>query len=88
MAFYGSNDQEGPTTFDTSTQYTIWDSGCTHSINPLFELYTHYKPLEKGDNKEFSGIGGLVKHKCIGTVVLYLEDGTGKLHNLIFDQLY
>ena len=26
----------------------LWDSGCTHSINPYFEIYTEYKNLEKG----------------------------------------
>ena len=44
-AFTGTNTQEGLTIFDTSTQYTFLYSGCTHSINPYFELYTEYNPL-------------------------------------------
>ena len=62
-AFSGTNNQDGPTTFDTSTRYTLWDPGCTQSVNPYFELYTQYKTPEKGDNAEFNGIGGIVKPK-------------------------
>ena len=41
-------------------RYRIWDSIYTHSINPYFELYTKYKPLEKGDNTKVNGIGGIM----------------------------
>ena len=78
------NNQEGPTTFDTSKRYKLCYSGCTHSINPYFDLYTHYKPLEKGDDKEVNVIGGFIKANGIFTVVLYLEYDTGKIHNIIF----
>ena len=49
-AFAGTKNQEVPTVFETSTRYTLWDSGCTHSINPYFELYTEYKHLEQEDD--------------------------------------
>ena len=49
-AFSGTNNQKGPNTFEKSTRYIIWDSGCTHSINPYFEIYIQYKPLDKGGN--------------------------------------
>ena len=48
--FYGTKNQEELTTSDTSTWYTLWDSGFTHYTNTYFELYTQYKPLEKGGN--------------------------------------
>ena len=48
MAFARTNNQEVPDTFETSMQYTLWDSGCTHSINPNFDIYTEYKYLDKG----------------------------------------
>ena len=38
--FNGTNNQDTPTDFDTSMSYTLWDSGCAHSINPYIELYT------------------------------------------------
>ena len=69
----GTNNQDGPTDVDISIRYTLWDSGFNPSINPYFELYTEYKPLEKGDDAEVNGIGGLIKTKGIGTVVLELE---------------
>ena len=82
-AFVGTNNQEVPTSFYTSTRYTIWDSGCTHYINPYFEIYTQYKPLEKGYDAEVNGIGGLINTKGIGTFTLDLEYDTGKIHNII-----
>ena len=82
-AFSRSNNQEVSTTFDTSTRYTIWDSGCTHYINPYFEIYTQYKPLEKGYDAEVNGIGGLINTTGIGTFTLDLEYDTGKIHNII-----
>ena len=66
-------------------RYTLWDSGCTHYINPYFDIYKEYNPLEKGYDTEVNGIGGTIKPKGIGTVVLNLEDDTGKLHNLTFE---
>ena len=66
----------------------LWDSGFTHFINPYFELYTHYKPLEKGDDTEVNGVRGLIKPKGIVTIVLDMEDDTGKIHNNIFEQVY
>ena len=80
--------QEVPTNVDTSTQYALWYSLCTHSINPYFELYTDYTHLEKGDNTEVNVIGGIIKTKGICTVFLDLEVDTGKLHNLTFEQVY
>ena len=62
--------------------YMLWDSGCTQSINPHFELYTYYKLLEKGDDTEVNNIGGIIKPKGIGTVTLDLEYETGKIHNI------
>ena len=38
--FTGTNNQEVLNTFDTSMQYTLWDSGFTQYINPYFELNT------------------------------------------------
>ena len=84
--FSGTNNQEGPTKFDTSMWYMLWYSGCTHSINPYFELYTHYKPLEKGDDTEVNGVRGLIKPKGIVTIVLDMEDDTGKIHNNILNK--
>ena len=82
-AFSGTNNQEVPTKFGTSNRYTLWESGCTHFINPYFELYTQYKPLEKGDDTEINSIRGLIKPKGIGTISLEPEYDTGKLHNII-----
>ena len=86
--FVGTNNQEVPTSFYTSTRYTIWDSGCTHYINPYFEIYTQYKPLEKGYDAEVNGIGGLINTKGIGTFTLELEYDTGKIHNIIKKNVY
>ena len=33
-AFTGTNNQEGPNNFDTSTRYRICELGCTNSANP------------------------------------------------------
>ena len=63
-AFTGTKNQEVPTNFETSTQFTLWDSGCTHSINTYFELYTEYKHLYLGGDTEFNGIWG--DHKIPG----------------------
>ena len=38
--FNGTNNQKGPTAFDTYTRYTLWYSVYTNSVNPCFELYT------------------------------------------------
>ena len=46
MALSGTNTQEYPITFDTSTGYTLWESGLNHSVNPYFHLYIEYYPLE------------------------------------------
>ena len=62
--------------------------GCTHSTNPYFDLYTEYKPLGKEDDTELNGIGGFIKTKGIGTILLELEDETGQIHNLTFKQIY
>ena len=61
------------TTFKTATWYTIWNSVCTHSINPYFELYTQCKTLENGDDAEVNGIMGIIKPKGIDTVIMNLE---------------
>ena len=71
------------TNFYTSTWYTIWDLWWTYSVNPYFDLYTQYNPLEKGDDTEVNGIGGLMKTKGIGTAVLDMEDDRGKI-NILF----
>ena len=68
-------------------RYMLWESGCTHSFNPYFELYTYYKPLLKGEGIEVNAIGGLINTKGIGTVILDLEDDTCKLHNLTFEKV-
>ena len=60
-------------------QYMLWDSGCTHSINPHFEIYTQYKPLEEGDDTEVNDTRGIINPKGIFTIVLDLEDDTGKI---------
>ena len=36
--FSVTNNQEGLTAFDVPTQYTVWDSVCTNSVNLYFEL--------------------------------------------------
>ena len=87
MLFAVMNNQEGPTTFDTFTRYMLWDSGCTKSVYPYFEIYTQYKHLEKGDDTEVNDIGGLINPKGIGTFLLDLEDDTGKLQNIILEQV-
>ena len=33
-AFVGINNQDGLNNFETYMWYTLWDSGCTHYINP------------------------------------------------------
>ena len=71
-AFTVTNNQDGTTVFDFYMCYMLWYSGCTHFVNPYFELYIYYKPLEKGDDTEVNGIGGTIKTKGIGTVVLGL----------------
>ena len=72
MEFSRTNNQEGPTNFNTSTGYTLWYLGFTNSINPYFDLYTKYKPLYKGGDTENNGIIVLSKLKGIGTVTLDL----------------
>ena len=44
-SFTWTNNQEGPNFFHTSMRYILWDLGCTHSINPYFDLYTDLNPL-------------------------------------------
>ena len=56
MALSGTNTKESPITFYTSTGYTIWDSGWTHSIKPYFDLYTEYHHLEEGYITRVNGI--------------------------------
>ena len=87
-ALYGTSNQEVPTPFETSTRYILWDSGCTYSINTYFDIYTQYTPLEKGDNTEGNITRGIINPKGEGTVILYLKDDTGKLHNIIFKNAY
>ena len=58
MVFTRKNNQVGPTTFDNSKRYMLWDSGCTNYIKPYFDLYTQYKPLDKGGGTEVNGVGG------------------------------
>ena len=53
--------------------YTLWDSGCTHSFNPYFYLYTEYHPIEEGYNTRVNDIGGTIEPKYLGTISLYLE---------------
>ena len=65
----------------------LWESVCTHFINPYFELYTVYNPPEKGDNAEVNGIGGIINPKGICTVILDLEDDKGKLQNPVENRL-
>ena len=79
MELSKANNQYIPNTFDTYMQYMLWESGCTHYINPYFELYTQYKPLMKGDDIEVNSIGGIINPKGIVAAILYLEDNTGKL---------
>ena len=55
-SFTRTKNLEVLTNFDTSTLFTLWDSVCTHSINPYFQLYTEYKPLDWSDNAEVNGI--------------------------------
>ena len=40
------------------------------------------------DDTEDNNIGGIIKPKGVGTVVLNLEYETGKLHTLTFEQVY
>ena len=86
--FTGINNQEGAIIFETSTRYTLWDSVCTHYINPYFDLYIEWKILGKEDDTEVNGIGGLIKPKGIGTFILDLEYETIQIHNLNFKQVY
>ena len=65
----------------------LWYSGCNHSVKPYFEIYIEYKPLEKRDNTEVNEIGGIIKPRGICTIVMNLEDYTGKLQNLNFEQV-
>ena len=60
---YQNKKNEGPTNFDTSFRCMLWDSRCTHSTNPYFDLYTEYKPLDNGDVTKFNGIEELIKPK-------------------------
>ena len=34
--FTSTNNQDGPSTFDTSMRFSLWDPGCNKSINPYF----------------------------------------------------
>ena len=88
MEFAATRKHNGPTTFDNYTRYMLWESGCTHSINGYFELYTHYKPLEKGYNIEVNGIEGLIKPTGIVTIVLDLEYDTGKPNNIYLKKIH
>ena len=63
----------------------LCDLVCTHSINPYFKLYTQYKTPEKGYDTDVNDIEGLIKPKGICTVVLELEDDTGKIHSITFE---
>ena len=87
-AFSGETNQYDLTTFDTATRYTLWYSGCTHSVNPYFELYIQYKSLEKGNDTEFNGAGGIINPKGIGNIVLDLEDDTDEFCYIVFEQFY
>ena len=51
----------------------LWESGCAHSINLYFKLYTEYKPLEKEDNTEVNTIRVIINTKGKGTFVMDLE---------------
>ena len=66
----------------------LWDSGCTHYINPYSELYKEYKPLEKGDDTEVNIIGGIINNEGVVIAALDLKEDTGKIHNLAFKQVY
>ena len=72
MSFTRTNNQEGLTAFDTYIHFTLWDSGFTHFINPYFELYTYYKPLDIEDDMEVNIIGEFVKPQGIETIIPYL----------------
>ena len=76
------------TIFETSMRYTLWESGCTYSINNYCELYTEYKNLDNGDNIEVNGIRSIIKPKGIGTLNLDLEYDTVKIHNICFKNVY
>ena len=79
------NEQPGGSDhFFTSTQYMLWESGCTHSINLYFDLYTELKNLDKRDDAEVNDIGGIIKSKGIGSIALHLKDDTGEIHKIIF----
>ena len=41
-----------------------------------------------GDNTEVNGIGEIIKHQVIGTIILDLEDNTRKINNLNFRIVY
>ena len=84
IEFTGTNNQEGPTAFYTSTRFTLWYSVYTHYINTYFQLYTYYIALDPGDSYEFNGTGGIIKPQGIGTIVLDLEDDIVKIHNINF----
>ena len=70
MAFTRTMYQEIPTSFDTSTWYTHWDSRCTKYINPYLDLYIEYSPLDTSNTTQVNAIGGLIKTQGIGTIVL------------------
>ena len=84
----GETNQEDLTTFDTATRYKLWDSGCTHSVNPYFELYIQYKSLEKWKDIEVNGSRGIINPKEIGNMFLDLEDNTGEVCYIYFEQFY
>ena len=68
--------------------YMLYYSGCTHSVNNYFKIYTEYKPQGKEYDTEVNFIGGVIKPNGVGTVVLDLEDEKGQIHNLNFKQVY
>ena len=71
-AFTETENQEAPIVFDTSTWYTLCDSGFSHFVNPYFDLYIYYKPLEKGGRYRIQCHWGLINTKGVVTAVLDL----------------
>ena len=60
------------TNFDTSTLFTIWNTGCTHFISTYFELYAYYEPIGPWDDTEVNYIEDIIKPQGIFTIILDL----------------
>ena len=53
-----------------------------------FYLHIEYRPLDPGDTTQVNLIEGVAKPQGIGTIFLELEDNTGKIHKLKFENIY